>query len=310
MLLQVNTAKGINSPGESKRESSAHFQNKVKKYLKLILIAFAAALVFKAFFFDAYEIPTTSMKNSLLPGDFVLINKAAYSISTPKFFPLTDIKIPWFTIFSYDEPKRNDVVVFEFPGTIYEFNPTVPVKFVKRIIGEPGDTIQIINKNVIVNGDEVDQPSDVFFDKKNILNPGIQDKRIFPPSKKWNGDNYGPVVVPRKGEKIELNMENIDLWRAVIDREFNQKVVDIEGTVITIKGKPVRDYTLKENYYFVLGDNRDNSMDSRYWGFVPRNYILGKAFLIYWSVDPYEKTTGIFKFFESIRFGRLFHVVH
>lgn len=297
------------SSPESNEKSNSIYLKKVKKYLILFLAAFLAALILKSFFLDAYEIPTSSMKNSLLPGDFILVNKAAYSLSTPKNFPLTNIQIPWFTIISYARPQRNDIIVFQFPGTIYEFKPDSPIKIVKRIIGEPGDTIQIINKKVLVNGKELYQPPTVIYDKENDLKIGTRDERIFPPKKNWNGDNYGPIQVPYKGETIKLNMSNINLWRAVIDREYNNKVVDIAGTVITIKDKPVHEYKFKENYYFVLGDNRDNSMDSRYWGFVPGNDVIGKSLLIYWSVNPYEKITSITKFLESIRFNRIFNIV-
>lgn len=308
MLIQTDN--NYPSSSESNKKHQSISIKKVKKYLILFLAAFIAALILKSFFLDAYEIPTSSMKNALLPGDYILINKAAYSLSTPKNFPLTNIQIPWFTILNYSQPQRNDIIVFQFPGTIYEFKPDSPIKLVKRIIGEPGDTIQIINKKVFVNGKELSQPSTVIYDKVNILKSGVHDERIFPPKKNWNGDNYGPIQVPYKGETIKLNMSNINLWRAVIDREYNNKVVDIAGTVITIKDNPVHAYTFKENYYFVLGDNRDNSMDSRYWGFVPGKNIIGKAFLIYWSINPYEKNTGITKFFESTRFNRIFRIIH
>ena len=124
-------------------------RGKLIKYLKLFLIAFIAAILAKSFFIDAYRIPTTSMENTLLPGDFLFINKAAYSFSTPHTFPFTEIDIPWIKIFSISKPERNDVITFNFPGTIYEFRPQVPVKFVKRIVGLPGDTLQIINKKIL-----------------------------------------------------------------------------------------------------------------------------------------------------------------
>ncbi len=309
MLLQNQSENNLPSSTELKKVPDSSGK-KIKKYFTLFLTVLLAALILKAFLFDAYEIPTTSMKNSLLPGDFILINKAAYSISTPKNLPLTNIQIPWFSILSYSKPQRNDIIVFQFPGTIYEFVPYSPIKLVKRIIGEPGDTVQIINKKVYVNGKELPQPPTVIYDKKNFLGKGIRDNRIYPPGKNWNGDNYGPVIVPYKGETIKLNMDNINLWRAVIDREFNKKAVDIEGTVITINDRPVNGYLLKDNYYFVLGDNRDNSMDSRYWGFVPGKDIIGKAFLIYWSINPYSGNNSIINFFESIRFERIFNRVH
>jgi signal peptidase I len=310
--LSDNVEKDISS-GSGNTKISADLKSGAKKklfkYLKFFLIAFIAAILAKSFFIDAYRIPTISMENTLLPGDFLFINKAAYSFSTPHTFPLTEIDIPWVKIFSISKPERNDVIIFNFPGAIYEFRPLVPVKFVKRIVGLPGDTLQIINKKIFIDGKQIFQPPTIKLDWINNRDGNESDKRIFPPGKNWNGDNYGPIVIPQRGDTIHLNVKNVNLWRALIDREQNKKAVEIEGTVITLNDKPTRNYILKGNYYFVLGDNRDNSMDSRYWGFVPESDIIGKAIFIYWSFDPYEKKEGIGSFFESIRFSRIFKSV-
>ena len=102
-----------------------------------------------------------------------------------------------------------------------------------------------------------------------------------------------------------MNPKNIKYWKLLIDNELGEKVVREEGTVITIKDKPVKSYTIKDDYYFVLGDNRDNSVDSRYWGFVPSDFIIGKAELIYWSYNPYHNTTDFGSYLEAIRFKRI-----
>ncbi len=95
----------------------------------------------------------------------------------------------------------------------------------------------------------------------------------------------------------------------MIDREFNKKAVSVEGSVITINGTPVRTYTVKKNYYFVMGDNRTNSLDSRFWGFVPYDDIIGKAVLIYWSNIPDVAVKNISGLFDSIRWKRIFKLI-
>ncbi len=290
--------------------SSSKTYHNISRIIKLFIIAFVAAVVVKSFFINAYEIPTSSMEKTLLVGDYVIVNKAAYNISTPKNFPLTDIQIPSANLFSIDKPKRNDVIIFEFPGYLYELNPPAPIKYVKRIIGLPGDTLQIINKVVYINGVKITFPANAKVNLKDSENKSIVDKRIFPPGENWNRDNYGPIVIPKINDSIALSPNNIYRWRALIDREFGKKVVGIEGTVITIADKPTRYYKLKHNYYFVMGDNRDNSMDSRYWGFVPDFDIIGKVSIIYWSYDSYKGSGNFLEFYKSIRFNRLFKQIH
>jgi signal peptidase I len=282
---------------------------RIKKILRPLLIAFAAAIVLKAFFIEAYKIPTGSMENTLLPGDFIIVNKAAYSISTPNNIPLTNIKIPSWQIIKYSEPMRNDVIVFEFPGLPAELKPSASVNYIKRIIGIPGDSIQLKDKQVFVNGKIFDLPMLALPGANSDKIHKLSSKRIFPQGRDWNNNTYGPVIIPVKGSTIQLNHDNIVQWEMLINREAGKKVVSIEGTVITINGTPAKSYTFKKNYYFVLGDNRDDSLDSRYWGLVPQDAIIGKAQLIYWSWDSNSTVDGITGFFSSIRFGRIFSAI-
>ena len=283
---------------------------KLKNYLLLLLLTFILALLIRGFFLEAYRIPTGSMENTLLPGDFILVNKSAYSISTPRRIPILNIKFPKIRLIKLNKPERNDVIVFEFPGNSNELKPVIGENYVKRIIGEPGDLLQIIDKKIYINGKSISNPATALIDSSDIIMKGRQAKDIFPPGKKWNRDNYGPISIPYKGMTIEINNNNIDEWGIIIDREFGRKAVSVEGTVITINDKPVRTYKFQKDYYFVLGDNRDNSLDSRYWGFVTDDKIIGKAFLIYWSINMNQKVSNINDFFKSIRTERLFKSVH
>jgi signal peptidase I len=101
-----------------------------------------------------------------------------------------------------------------------------------------------------------------------------------------------------------LDPKNITLWENAINIDFGRKAVSVEGTVINFRGSPIKEYTFKNDYFFVLGDNRSNSLDSRYFGYIPLKWIIGKAFMIYWSQVP-VKYDGISDFFKSIRFSRL-----
>ncbi|MGE5437982.1 MAG: signal peptidase I [Syntrophothermus sp.] len=279
---------------------------RVTYFIRNMLIAFIAALIIKSILFDAFKIPTGSMEKTLLPGDFIIVNKAAYTISTPKTIPIINIEIPYVDLFSVGKPKQNDVIVFEYPGDKGELHPTPKVNYIKRVIAGPGDTVFIKNKIVYVNGKKIDTPSTVFFSDYHMKEKGISERRIFPSNNKWNSDNYGPLVIPKAGDTININYKNIIDWGMIINREFNKKVVSPEGTVVFINGTPAKSYVLKKSYYFVMGDNRDQSMDSRYWGYVPEDYILGKAFLIYWSWDQTIPFKEYSKLFKSIRSERIF----
>jgi signal peptidase I len=184
------------------------------------------ALVIRAFLVQAFSIPSGSMQPTLLIGDYLLVNKFTYGLRNP----LTN-KV-WIPI---SMPQRGDVVVFIFPQD--------PSKdYIKRVVGLPGDRIQIINKKVILNGKELKTPQAVYDD--HLVIPTPQDQTG--PAR----DNLGPVVVPA-------------------------------------------------NSYFVMGDNRDHSYDSRFWGFVPMDNFRGKAFIMYFS---WEGASGQ-SFFEALAGG-------
>ncbi len=284
----------INIEKKAPVEKEPFLSKSVRKKATYLFTAFIFVIILKLFFVDAYLIPTSSMANTLISGDNIIINKAAYAISTPTYIPFTGITLEPKILLSFSKPKRGDVVVFQFPAAD-KIIPPAGLYFVKRIIGLPGDTLTIKNKIVFINGKQLTLPGKAKIDTTNFRLTG--DSTLYFKNKNWSADNMGPVVVPYKGMTIELNHQNIYKWGMIINREYGKKVVSVEGTVITINGKPVRQYTLQKNYYFLMGDNRDNSIDSRYHGFVPENFITGKAWFIYWS-------TG-----SAIRWHRIFNLV-
>jgi signal peptidase I len=187
----------------------------VREYAESIIIAILLALLIRAFVIQAFKIPSGSMKPTLLVGDHILVNKFIYGVKLR--IPFTALN---YTLIPISSPKRNDVVVFIFPK---ETNKD----FIKRVIGLPGDTVQIKNKQVYINNQPMED-----------LHGTHSDQRIIPEMEQPR-DNTGPLVVP-------------------------------PGMI------------------FVMGDNRDESYDSRFWGFVDQKLILGQAFIIYWSWDRTE----------------------
>ncbi|PID27382.1 MAG: signal peptidase I [Candidatus Cloacimonadota bacterium] len=211
------------------------------------------------FFVSAYKIPTGSMERSLRVGDMLLVNKFVYGFRTPDWFgiPFTQIgfDIPWVKLPMFKEPKKGDVVVFKPPHE-------PELYYVKRCVGTSGDVIEIKDKVLFVNG----KPFDDFYktlenDESNPAespNSMFVDKYIYP---KGGIPRFGPRIY----KDFTGNRDNF-------------------GPVTVPEGK-----------YFMMGDNRDNSSDSRYWGFVPEDNIVGKPIMVYFSLDPEVPMTNLFQ---------------
>lgn len=119
----------------------------------------------------------------------------------------------------------------------------------------------------------------------------------------WTGDDYGPLTIPSKGLTIVLNDSTVSYYGKVIERYEHNKNVKIKNGKISIDGKEIYEYTFKQDYYFMMGDNRHNSLDSRYWGFVPADHIVGKGFFIWLSIDKYGS------WLNKIRWSRFFRPI-
>lgn len=206
--------RGFARAGGGKAEPTPFKKSTAREYLESIVIAVVLALFVRTFIVQAFKIPTGSMENNLLIGDHLLVNKF---ILGPSETTIERALLPMASV------ERGDVVVFKYPEE--------PERdFIKRIIGLPGETLELRDKKVYIDGKPLDEPYVHF---------------LSPPSGPSNHhelttfdvrERYGPVTVP-------------------------------------------------PNQYFAMGDNRDNSQDSRYWGFLPREYVKGKALVIYWSYD-------------------------
>jgi len=275
----------------------------MKRLLKILVLVLFLALILKAFIVDAFQIPTGSMKNTLLEGDFLLVNKSAYSISTPHQIPFLGKRLSRTELISTGKPEFNDVVAFEIPADYYDPDSEEYSILIKRIVGLPGDTIEIKDQILYINHKKYRTPSYI---KINLNETPIENinTELFPYNNKWSLENYGPIIVPKKGMKVELNPKNILTWQNAINTDYGKKVISVEGTVINLNNQAIREYVFEKDYYFVLGDNRKNSIDSRYFGYIPEEWIIGKAFMIYWSKIPVQ-SSGISDYLSSIRFSRL-----
>jgi len=195
----------------------------IREYAEALIWALALALFIRTFFVQAFKIPSGSMLPTLQIGDHLLVNKLLYGVRVPRWIPFLDVQIPYggTRFFDFFAPERGDIVVFEFPKTEEGESPK---DFIKRVIGVPGDKIEIRDKQLYRNDEPVSRQGESY---------AVWDD---PSSNSSPRDRMKPVIVP-------------------------------------------------EGHIFVMGDNRDHSFDSRFWGFVPYENIKGKAFVIYWSWD-------------------------
>jgi signal peptidase I len=239
-------------------------ENRTKKYLREILIIasiFVAVIVFRSIVYEPFKIPTGSMIPTLRIGDFILVEKFSYGVK----LPFSDITFSSFSsdpIYLFNESKveRGDIIVFKYPK-----DPNI--NYIKRVVGIPGDTIEIKDKFVYINGEKL----------KTI---------------KLDSNKYMETM----DEKFRDN--NLSFYRTYIDNKSYVYQVDNDNYFVVNAEKKV----VPEGQYFVMGDNRDFSYDSRFWGFVPHRYIKGKAVLIWMSLDvPEDGTKDIV--FRSERIG-------
>lgn len=301
---------GIKTEEELKQQKKLTPKEKTKNFVETLLFALIGALLIKTFIIESSRIPTGSMESTIMTGDFVLVNKMVYGSSSPRNVPFTNVKLPFFTLPSFREPEPKDVVVFDYPGDRDSLTSHEVMSYVKRLVGMPGDTVRIVDKVLFVNGREFWRPPHIQYVVPFTYPKDQADPDIFPKGLPWNKDNYGPLVVPKKGDVVRLTPENVEQWRTLIDREHERRVVSVRDGHVFIDGKQADTYTIQKDYYFMMGDNRDNSLDSRFWGFVSRDKIIGEAMIVYWSWDNNIPITDIFNLLGSVRLNRIAKLIH
>jgi signal peptidase I len=275
---------------------------KIQAAVKEFTIVFGAFLILNSFVIASFEVPTGSMENEIMTGDFLLVNKFVFGGTTPQTIPFTNIKIPAFKLPAPWSVDRGDVIVFMFPGYRDEVEANPFAYYLKRCMALSGDTLQIINRVVYVNGKPAPVPKNVKYNYTNIKPPGFAESKIFPKGALFNEDNYGPIVIPKKGDIIQLNTDNYFKWNTFIKREGHLIELRAGHTSIDKVEKP--SYTVERDYVFGMGDNRDNSLDSRFWGFIPVNSIVGTPLIVYWSWDPDISFFNIGNKLSTVRWNR------
>lgn len=200
--------------------------------------------------------------------------------------------------------KRNDVMVFNIP---YPFGSDkmkmdITQYYIKRCIALPGDTLRIKESMYHITGIEK-IPGNLKAQQSQFMDSiSTTDKSIFPQDTllNWNTQDFGPLYIPRAGDRIGMNPIHYALYRKIIEWE-QQAVLEKRGDQYYLQDQPISSYCFTNNYYFMGGDRVQDSRDSRYWGLLPEEYIVGKAFLIWRSKDPY---------FDEIRWNRFFKRIH
>ncbi len=238
-----------------------------REWFEALIIAAIFATVLRVFVVESYRIPTGSMENTLLAGDFLFVNKYVYG---PKV-PFTEIRLP-----GVDKVNRGDIIVFKFPKDR-------SLNYIKRCVAISGDTLEIHSQQLMINRKLVPLPPHAQFIGQRVP-AGEGDYMVFPQFSNFNKDNYGPIRIPRKGDIIRLDATTFPLYSSLVADEGHE--VSLQGREVFVDGSPTRQYTVRENYYFAMGDNRDNSLDSRFWGFLPEKDLVGQALMVYWSWDP------------------------
>ena len=352
-------------------------KSEVRSWIDAIGFAVIAATLLRTFLIEAYTIPTSSMEKSMLIGDFLFVSKVAYGPRvpmTPIAFPLVHhtmpigngksyteaVQLPYHRMKGLGKIERNDCVVFNWPAETLGRPVDKKENYVKRCVGVPGDKIELIDAQLMVNDAPQEKPEgmkkqwhynvstkgtglnpNILYEKYDITEGGygrnkneynltltnesrdaIQNftnvtsvKRqyekggiyadyIFPHDKnfKWNVDNFGPITVPAAGETVSITTENLSIYKDIIERYENNKLEVVAGEIY-INDKVATTYTFAMDYFWMMGDNRHNSADSRFWGFVPENHIVGKALFVWMSWDKNAK--GL----NKIRWNRLFSSV-
>lgn len=313
---------------KKRREREARKKNIIREYTEAILVALVAAMILRILLVQAFRIPTGSMKDTLLVGDFLLVNKFIYGVRTPDRIPLVNINIPYIRLPAFKEPKPGEIIVFKYP-----LDPKLD--YIKRCIAIEGQTVEVREGHVFVDGKPEGKSEFI----KRVYDPNEGVYVLHYKITKENGKTYtvryyentnyvsntfGPIT-GSTGRTVEMREGELLIngrpggTALLLEKTYQEdkdayllryRITDKSGRTFEISRfeKPQR---VPENYgplkvpdghLFAMGDNRNNSADSRSWGFLPRENIVGQALIIYWSWD---KHTPLYKIGKKIRWARI-----
>ncbi|GAA0873006.1 signal peptidase I [Gangjinia marincola] len=371
----------------------------VGEWVSSILFAIIAATLVHTYVMRPFTIPTSSLEKTLLVGDFLFVSKFHYGARLPMTaiaapmvhdtIPILKTKsyvkwpqVPYFRFPGFTDIRQNDIVVFNWPvdtvnrfyglddGKYYDKPIDKKSNYVKRAVGLPGDSLEIIGGKIFINGDSLQLPDRAKpqysyivqgkgqgFDLNDLIqrytitdpimwynkeqrqyqfqalsediiakfkyHPNVEwIKRIEAPkgkrniglfpkkgTQKWNLDHYGPIYIPQKGKTVKIDTSTIPLYAHIIEYYDGKEMgtpqeITIQGDQVLMNGQPITQYTFKQDYYWMMGDNRHNSADSREYGYVPYNHVVGKPVFIWMSWD-----SNASKLVDKIRWERLFTTV-
>ena len=371
-------------------------KNEKETLLGAIVFAVIAATIVHTYFIQPYTIPTASLEKSLLIGDYLFVSKCNYGARPPMTtialpmvhdtIPLLKTRsylkwpqLPYMRLPGFQKIKNNDIVVFNWPADTvkYFFKKDLPQykpidkksHYVKRCVGIAGDSLQIKNGVLYINGKKVQYPDRAKLqhmyvvktkDSMDFTRPTLlrlirnyNIKEIYPGHKKgsyimnltddklaviknmsnvesiklynlgkgemfgghkdWDINNFGPIYIPKKGDVVQLNKATYPFYKWIISRyddhdaghKIDKHKVELKGNDVYIDGKLTKTYTVKQDYYWMMGDNRSESEDSRFWGYVPFDHVVGKPVFIFMSIDNDPNK----KFLDRIRWNRVFTTV-
>ncbi|MEX6626160.1 signal peptidase I [Tenacibaculum salmonis] len=372
------------------------------EWVSSIAFAIIAATLVHTYFMQPYTIPTSSLEKTLLVGDYLFVSKFHYGariptttiaapmahdtlpiLGTKSFISddknkdgfLNKASLPYMRIPGFQKIKRNDIVVFSWPSDslktmwgdksgVATYKPIdKKTNYVKRATGIAGDTLEVRDGYVFINGKKTvlpDRAKPQWYFKvdtqgkklsnetirefnrngegqmsndgiyylnltddeatslrkntivksvtKYLTPSGTYDASVFPHSPKyaWSNDNFGPLYIPKAGVTVALNEDTIPFYEQII-RRYENNDLTIFGDDIYINGKKAESYTFKQDYYWMMGDNRQKSLDARSWGYVPFDHVVGKPVMIWLSWNP--NAPGFVSKINSIRWDRMFTTV-
>jgi len=332
-------------PKRDADETTPSEKGELRQWAEAFIVAFIVVVIVRSLFFDLFRIPTPSMEENLLVGDYLFVSKLHYGTRLPMSVgvPFTSIYVPgvsfpYTRLSGFSEIQRGDPIVFNFPPASGPVDRKV--HYIKRVIGMPGENLSVRDKVVHVGarplplgrgmqqywrvtksderyqiprtrmeqiGISEVQPTESRTTVRVLATPAAVQRLhefswvesvepfvvrnsnysdlMYPAGRGYTPDNYGPVHIPEKGETVTLTDANWPVYQSAIVRYEGNDAQQMTDSTFAIDGERTSTYTFEQDYYFVMGDNRDNSEDSRFWGFVPMNHVVGKATFTYFSWD-------------------------